>query len=172
MNPSFVILLLVLPLTRPQQSLYEPSETEKAVAGCYQIQMGEWKGNPGSPVPLYRLPDVVELTLESADSRGLKFGPDIPEFTALEPSEPFCPRWSISGPDTLRLAWSTGHRGVIITARAARNDSIWVGTAQSFQDLLLGERQPDGTLRPYGQSWAYVVLVRVESQKDRYLTRR
>jgi len=159
MRPSLAILLLFLPLTQLQQNLHVPSAREQTLAGIYEVRLGQWRQLPGSPVPQFDLPKMIELKIDAASSRSLQLAPEIPELLrrgGIRPS------WRVDEADTLRLGWSTGYQGIVISAAVSERDSLMIGYVKAYQDDLLGEILPDGSYRAYPLSWAPVVLARVK----------
>jgi hypothetical protein len=162
MQTWLAILPLLLTSTYWQQSPYVPSAREKELAGCYLVRLGDWRENPGSPVPQFELPSTIELKLEPAGWRGLKVSPDIPELVRPGLSSVLWPRWRFFEPDSLSLVWSTGFHGVVLTVAPSQGDTVLTGYAKSVQDQV--SRLP--------VSWAPVELVKVRCPQDCYLTRR
>ena len=116
-----------------------------AVAGCYRTTLGRWSGPFPSGLTTEHIPP---------DQFQLDTAPLAPPFTRsglrrvlpemLRPrSRPFPAFWQFTGPDSIKVIWSTGFAGVSMILRF-QIDTL-TGTAESFYDVI-GPEEPTASV--------------------------
>lgn len=151
-----MLLFLAPPLSANGQEERAPNELEQRIAGCYELELGEWVERPATRIPSYTVPSRVELTLEPATMpRSWRLAPLIPALRGLAPS------WGMAAADSLDLVWSTGFVGLAIKLSQPR-DGEATGFAETFSDVILVETDDDGSFRPLPPSQAPARLARIE----------
>lgn len=113
----------------------------RAVAVCYALTLGEWRGRMRSgstdwhePPRTFRL-DTIRSTRRPASYAAR------PRWVYLDPRRTTLPPWwHLYQSDSLEVVWSTGFSGVTVSF-AIRGDSLVGGRAQAFADVR-GETQP------------------------------
>lgn len=112
-----------------------------ALAGCYQLSVGPWRGAPpGGP----NLPSQQPPTRARLDTLALPqpFQDDgfVVEPVRVSPYGHWPAGWSVAG-DTVRLWWSTGFTGVSLRL-GAHGDTL-TGRAVTFHDAHRIGEPPD-----------------------------
>lgn len=157
--PLAFIIMLGLPST-----VHSQADTLRAAArdisGCYTVHLGNWDRPVGSDAAYYTPPDTV--LLDSVLVAGLPGGPGLrlhPNMPALVRYHTFAPKWWRTGPDSVRLRWTSGFVGVSMRlGRAGRN---LLGRAEAFSDARVVDLLPDGSQRPRPFPAARVELRRI-----------
>ena len=160
MKRSMAVLILVPLGVLPLQQARQLSDSEREIAGCYILEIGTWTERQQSKVPSFALPGSVELGLEAVGSNWFRLSPPIPEIRTRQRGTRW-PIWYISDQDSLHLVWSTGFVGVAVITGLTQSDSVLVGYAKSFNDVMTGDRLPDGSYRRHQESTAPASLKRV-----------
>lgn len=144
LSGALPLLLSVLgPNPLPGQVVEAPAPLPEAaleLAGCYEVELGEWQ-NPDRDLPYYRIaPDIRLDTVRWEGRSGV-----VADVWTLHPLQGVRPRetanWSfLAGGDSVRLYWSTGFTGARVAA--AVEDERLVGRLTGFTDNLTGEPDP------------------------------
>lgn len=144
------------------QSGRRPSPMEEQLSGCYRVELGEWVEAPGGAPPSFPVPDRVQLLLEPYRTDAWRLEPGIDGF---EPLSGIRPAWHVIEPDSVRLRWSDGFRGVSITVRLG-SETEGTGHAEPITDAIIIGRLPGGSTGPLPLPRAPARLTRVECSTE------
>ena len=110
---------------------FAQSPTYKAIAGCYELKVGEWNRALRGAERFQTIPTSVRLDTAPTPIRGRMVTPDISD--AMWRPMRGMPRWEILG-DTLRIAWSNGFSPTVV--RLTQKGTELRGWAEAMSDAI------------------------------------
>jgi len=97
--------------------------------GCYRLTLSSWSKPYEYPQP----PRIFRLEARPTDTTD-----DGVTYRVVSPNPPgfgkFPPGWTLRGPDSVEVFWSTGYTGV--TLRLVARAGVLTGRAQAFSDIV------------------------------------